>query len=63
MYVGWTAMYLGISLAASSLWLLILLPAVVVLTHFLSVRREERFLEDQFGDEYRRYREKVRRYL
>ncbi len=63
MYVGWSMIYLGISLAVNSLWLVILFPAVIVPMHFLSVRREERFLEGQFGDEYRKYREKVRRYL
>lgn len=63
MYVAWTLMYLGIGLAANSLWILALLPIVVVFTHFVDVRREERFLEKQFGDEYLQYKRRVRRYF
>jgi protein-S-isoprenylcysteine O-methyltransferase Ste14 len=61
MYVAWTLMYLGIGLAVNSLWIVALLPAVVAFTHFFDVRREERFLEKKFGDQYVHYRERVRR--
>ena len=37
MYVGWTLMYLGIGLPADSLWILVLLPLVAALTHFVDV--------------------------
>ncbi len=63
MYVGWTIMYLGIGLAANSAWILVLLPLVAALTHFVDVLKEERFLEKEFGDEYAQYKERVRRYL
>jgi protein-S-isoprenylcysteine O-methyltransferase Ste14 len=63
MYVAWTAIYLAVALLLDSGWLLILLPALLVLTHFLVVRREEQSLEAHFGREYRDYRHRVRRYL
>jgi protein-S-isoprenylcysteine O-methyltransferase Ste14 len=63
MYVAWTLMYLGIGLLANSLWILGLLPLVVIVTHFVDVRREESFLEKEFGEAYLRYRMRVRRYL
>jgi protein-S-isoprenylcysteine O-methyltransferase Ste14 len=63
MYVAWTLMYLGIGLTANSLWIIALLPIVVAFTHFVDVRREERFLEKQFGDEYLQYKGQVRRYF
>jgi protein-S-isoprenylcysteine O-methyltransferase Ste14 len=63
MYVGWTIMYLGIGLTANSVWILVLLPLVAALTHFVDVLKEERFLEKEFGDEYAQYKERVRRYL
>ena len=47
MYVAWTTIYLAVASLLNSWWLLILLPALLVLTHFLVVRREERWLEDQ----------------
>jgi protein-S-isoprenylcysteine O-methyltransferase Ste14 len=63
MYVAWTLMYLGIGLIANSLWIIALLPVVIAFTHFVDVRREERFLERQFGDEYLEYKGQVRRYF
>jgi protein-S-isoprenylcysteine O-methyltransferase Ste14 len=63
MYVAWTAIYLAVALLLDSWWLLIFLPALLILTHFLVVRREEQALEDRFGREYRDYRQRVRRYL
>jgi protein-S-isoprenylcysteine O-methyltransferase Ste14 len=63
MYVAWMLLYLGIGLAANSLWIVVLLPAVAIFTHFFDVRREERFLEKTFGEEYIRYKWRVRRYF
>lgn len=62
MYVGWTAGYVGIALLADSVWPLAWFPVVALAVH-REVRREERFLEDRFGADYRRYRREVRRYL
>lgn len=62
MYVGWTALYLGIALVLNTVWLFVLLPAVLATCHRV-VRREERSLEREFGDGYRAYRREVRRYL
>lgn len=63
MYVGWTLIYLGISFAANSVWILALLPLVIGYIHFVDIRQEERLLEEQFGDEFHEYRNRVRRYF
>jgi len=63
MYVGWTLIYIGISFAANSVWTIAMLPIVIIYIHFVDIRREERILEDEFGDEYRRYKRRVRRYI
>jgi protein-S-isoprenylcysteine O-methyltransferase Ste14 len=63
MYVAWTLMYLGVGLVANSLWIVALLPLVVAFTHFFDVRKEERFLEKTFGNEYIQYKGQVRRYF
>jgi protein-S-isoprenylcysteine O-methyltransferase Ste14 len=62
MYVAWTLIYLGVSLTLNTVWLLSLLPLLAVLIH-REVKREEHRLVEAFGDEYRTYRRRVRRYL
>lgn len=62
MYVGWSALYLGIAFVLNIAWLIVVFPAVVATCHRI-VRQEERSLEHEFGDEYRSYRREVRRYV
>jgi protein-S-isoprenylcysteine O-methyltransferase Ste14 len=45
------------------LWPLLLLPIVLVVMQRGVIAREERYLELKFGDEYRRYKASVRRWL
>jgi protein-S-isoprenylcysteine O-methyltransferase Ste14 len=63
MYVGWTLIYLGISFTANSFWILALLLIVLIYIHFVDIRKEEQYLDEQFGDEYAQYKKQVRRYL
>jgi len=62
-YVAFTAIYVGISLLFRSLWPLILLPLVLIVLQKTAIDREEAYLERRFGDEYREYRKRVRRWL
>lgn len=63
MYVGWSAIYLGIAMVLNSLWILAFFPVAFLIIHFVDIRREERHLDELFGDQYRRYQASVRRYL
>ncbi|UCF29278.1 MAG: isoprenylcysteine carboxylmethyltransferase family protein [Chloroflexota bacterium] len=63
MYVGWGSLYLGVALIVNSVWIIALFPLVFAVTHFLDVIKEEQFLGEQFGEEYRDYQSRVRRYL
>jgi protein-S-isoprenylcysteine O-methyltransferase Ste14 len=63
MYVGGTFLMIGIALIFALDWLLLLLVPSVLILHFGVVMREERYLERKFGDEYRRYKASVPRYL
>jgi len=63
-------MYLGLSLCLLGLavWLgtatpLLVLPLFVAVITFGFIRREERWLEERFGESYRRYRAGVRRWI
>jgi protein-S-isoprenylcysteine O-methyltransferase Ste14 len=62
-YVGLTLTYLGVSLLTGSRWSLLLLPGVVAAVDRGVIQREERYLEKQFGSDYREYRRLVRRWL
>jgi len=63
MYAGLTAVYLGLVLALDRLWPLAFLPLVLAVLVFAVVLPEERYLESRFGDAYRAYRARVRRFL
>ena len=63
MYVGLTALYLGLTGLLNSYWPLVFLPAVVVLLQALVIRREERYLRGAFGADYAAYCARVRRWL
>ncbi|HXY25293.1 MAG TPA: isoprenylcysteine carboxylmethyltransferase family protein [Candidatus Acidoferrum sp.] len=63
MYVGMTCMQLGLGLALNNLWICLLAPFSLLVVHFLAVLPEEKYLSEKFGDSYRAYLIKVRRYI
>lgn len=63
MYVGLTMMYVGVSLLTGMIWPLLTLPIALVALWVLVIRREERYLASEFGEEYERYRQRVRRWI
>lgn len=64
LYVALTLLYLGLGAAAlNTLWALVLLPPLLVVIQRGVIEREERYLERKFGEEYRRYKRRVRRWL
>ncbi len=63
LYVGMAVVYLGLTLCANSFWGLILLVPLALVMHHGVILREERYLETKFGDVYRAYRARVRRYV
>ena len=62
LYVGLTLMYLGLTLVFNTWWGIVLLVPLLLTMHRGVVQREERYLEQKFGEAYRRYRSRVRRY-
>jgi protein-S-isoprenylcysteine O-methyltransferase Ste14 len=63
LYLAATLAYLAAALWWSSLWLLVLLPALLLAMQGLVIGPEERYLTARFGEPYRAYRARVRRWL
>jgi protein-S-isoprenylcysteine O-methyltransferase Ste14 len=63
MYVGVTALYVGLAFLFDVAWPILILPFVLVSLFSLVIRREELYLSDEFGDAYTAYRSRVRRWL
>ena len=62
-YLGMVLGLIGLAIALNSLWLLLTLVPFAVVIRYGVIAREEAYLERKFGDVYRRYRARVRRWL
>ena len=63
LYVAITFLFLALTMFLNTWWGIVLLLPVLAILHWGVVRREEHYLAKKFGDEYARYRYRVRRYL
>jgi protein-S-isoprenylcysteine O-methyltransferase Ste14 len=63
MYLSLMVVYIGGMLAFRLPWALLLLVPVFLALHFGVIIPEERHLETTFGEPYRRYQQRVRRWL
>ncbi len=63
MYVGLLALHLAVTLLLNSTWGLVLFPAAVAALRWLVIAKEEAYLTRRFGDAYRDYCTRVRRWL
>jgi protein-S-isoprenylcysteine O-methyltransferase Ste14 len=63
LYLGMTLVYLGLGVAAGSLWAIGLVVLLMWVINVGVVAREERYLERKFGDTYRAYKARVRRWI
>jgi protein-S-isoprenylcysteine O-methyltransferase Ste14 len=62
-YLGMFLLYGGIGVAAQSPWSLVLTLPLAITIRYGVVAREETYLERLFGDAYRDYKARVRRWL
>lgn len=63
LYLGFVLIYVGVSLAANTLWPLFLLPLAIFVLFGGVIKREERYLERKFGTVYTDYKARVRRWI
>ncbi|QRM30524.1 isoprenylcysteine carboxylmethyltransferase family protein [Microvirga sp. VF16] len=62
-YLGMVLGLTGLGIAFNNLWLLVMLVPFALVIRYGVVAREEAYLERKFGDVYRGYRSRVRRWL
>jgi protein-S-isoprenylcysteine O-methyltransferase Ste14 len=62
-YLAFTLVYLGVTLWVNTVWPLIFLPLVLLGMHRGVILPEEAYLEQKFGDDYRRYKNDVGRWF
>ncbi|MFQ5973123.1 MAG: methyltransferase family protein [Alphaproteobacteria bacterium] len=62
-YLAMIVLCVGIAVIADNAWVVVTLIAASVALHRYVVLAEERHLEARFGEEYRKYKSRVRRWL
>ena len=63
LYLGMTLGYVATSLFFNTAWPLLLLPLVLLVMYRGVIAREERYLEQKFGERYVEYMGRVRRWI
>ena len=63
MYLRMAGLYAGLAVGLRSIGALILLPVVITIIQTQVIAREERYLDAKFGEAYRAYKLRVRRWL
>jgi protein-S-isoprenylcysteine O-methyltransferase Ste14 len=63
MYLSLLLLYAGISIFLNFWWPIVLAPALIVAMDRMVIVKEEAYLMRRFEEEYRRYRERVRRWI
>ncbi len=62
-YSSFVVVGIGAAFAVNSLWIALLqIPLVLTINKWV-IQKEERYLESKFGDEYRAYKARVRRWI
>lgn len=62
-YLGLALGYLALSLLADSMIAMVMLPVALAVMHYGVILREEKYLDIKFGEEYRAFKRRVRRWL
>lgn len=62
-YLGDVLIFLGVGEITKNIWFVLLTPVFATLVTLLAILPEERYLEKKFGDDYRAYKQKTRRWI
>jgi protein-S-isoprenylcysteine O-methyltransferase Ste14 len=62
-YISGNILYVGTAISFNALWPIVFLPVILLIMIEGVIKREERDLEQRFGEEYLSYKARVRRWL
>jgi protein-S-isoprenylcysteine O-methyltransferase Ste14 len=62
-YAAFCITTIGLGLVFNNMWMLISFIPSAVFVYHIAIKKEEKYLENKFGDEYSKYKQKVRRWL
>lgn len=62
-YLGMNLFYLGAGVLLNPFWSIVLFPVLLLIMEFGVIHREERHLEQRFGEAYLEYKVRVRRWI
>lgn len=62
-YLALVLIYIGLSFLINSIWIFIMVIAVIFSLQKFCIEREEKYLEKKFGSQYLEYKKQVRRWL
>ena len=62
-YLSMTMIYAGVAALVNALWAFLFLPAALLVMRRGVIEHEERYLERTFGEEYLKYKARVRRWV
>ncbi|HNR49536.1 MAG TPA: isoprenylcysteine carboxylmethyltransferase family protein [Bacteroidia bacterium] len=63
MYLGLALVYLAITCIFGNWWHIIIFPLLIIFVQEYIIKKEEKYLEKEFGEEYLNYKKKVRRWI
>jgi len=63
MYLAMVILYFGLAIIINTLWPFLFLPIVLIVMYYGVILREEKYLENKFGEEYIDYKKRIRRWI
>lgn len=63
MYLAMALIQAAVGVALDNGWVIVLIAPALLVVYATAIRHEERYLEQKFGESYRRYRATVRRWF
>jgi len=63
MYVSLICLYSGLAVFLGNWWTLILLPFLITVVQLYVINKEEQYLQQAFGNSYKEYKRRVRRWI